>query len=431
LWEWDQIKNELGEPDIGNAITLQQLNQFSENGRKATEWGTAMVRATYMPVIESYRDFEPLASGFYDDRVRSSVLLNLGNTVSRLGDEFSFHAGLSNNVLDIKNQSSIHGLNPGFTKGELVVVTGSADRVEVSEDKIYVFSNPPSNLKPVAGIATVSEGNMVSHIQLLARNLGIPNAILSAKNLDDLKKYNGQEVFYAVSNKGTVIIKPVNKMNAEERKLFEKKKRSEEKISVPVYKLELYKTALVNLNSINATFSGRVSGPKAANLGQLKQMFPEHVVNGIVLPFAVFRQHMNQTIPGTNTNYWAMMIGIFDHAECLRCSNVEEKEIEAYILHGLDSLRTLIKKMPLLPAFRNELQQKFNEVFGQPLGKVPVFVRSDTNMEDLKDFTGAGLNLTVFNVVDPEKIFQAIKDVWASPYSERSYKWRQYYLNDP
>jgi len=52
-------------------------------------------------------------------------------------------------------------------------------------------------------------------------------------------------------------------------------------------------------------------------------------------------------------------------------------------------------------------------------------------MEDLKDFTGAGLNLTVFNVVDPGKIFQAIKDVWASPYSERSYKWRQYYLNDP
>lgn len=431
LWEWDQIKNELGQSRVGERFTLQQLNQFAENGNKVTQWGTAMVRATYMPVIEVFREFEPLASGFYDDRVRSSVLLNLGNAVSRLGDEFSTRAKFSNDVMDIHNQSSIHGLNPGFTKGELVVVTGSPDQVAISADKIYVFSNPPSNLKPVAGIVTVSEGNTVSHIQLLARNLGIPNAVISRKNMDDLQKYNGQEVFYAVSNKGTVIIKPVQKMNDDERKLFEKKKRSEEKISVPLSKMQLYQASLLNLNSINASYSGKVSGPKAANLGQLKQMFPENVVNGIVLPFGVFRQHMNQSIPGLNTNYWAMMIGIFDHAECLRCSNVGEPEIEAYILHGLDSLSTLIKKMPLLPSFRNELEQKFREIFGQPLGKVPVFVRSDTNMEDLRDFTGAGLNLTVFNVVDPQKIFQAIKDVWASPYSERSYKWRQYYLNDP
>jgi hypothetical protein len=311
------------------------------------------------------------------------------------------------------------------------VVTGSSDQLEISAEKIYVFSNPPSNLKPVAGIATVSEGNTVSHIQLLPGTWAYPNAVISRKNMDDLKKYNGQEVFYAVSNKGTVIMKPVDKMNDDERKLFEKKKRSEDKITVPLSKMQLYQPSLLNLNSINASYSGKVSGPKAANLGQLKQMFPENVVNGIVLPFAVFRQHMNQTIPGHNTSYWAMMIGIFDHAECLRCSNVSEREIETYILHGLDSLSTQIKKMPLLPSFRNELQQKFQDIFGQPLGKVPVFVRSDTNMEDLRDFTGAGLNLTVFNVVDPQKIFQAIKDVWASPYSERSYKWRQYYLNDP
>ena len=65
------------------------------------------------------------------------------------------------------------------------------------------------------------------------------------------------------------------------------------------------------------------------------------------------------------------------------------------------------------------------------MGEIPVFLRSDTNMEDLKDFTGAGLNLTLFNVVDKEKIIQGIKDVWASPYTERSFKWRQKYLLNP
>jgi phosphoenolpyruvate synthase/pyruvate phosphate dikinase len=52
-------------------------------------------------------------------------------------------------------------------------------------------------------------------------------------------------------------------------------------------------------------------------------------------------------------------------------------------------------------------------------------------MEDLKDFSGAGLNLTLFNVLDANKILQGIKDVWASPYTERSYKWRQRYLLNP
>ncbi|HUR30821.1 MAG TPA: PEP/pyruvate-binding domain-containing protein, partial [Saprospiraceae bacterium] len=431
LWEWDNIKNDIPKWTVGDSITMRQFNNYSENGRRVAEWATGMVRSVYMPVIEEYRDFEPLATKFYDDRVRSSVLLFLGQTASRLGDEFAIKAGLANDVLGIKEQSSVHGLNPGYTLGELVVVQGSPDNVDISPDKIYIFNNPPSNLKPVAGIATVTEGNMVSHIQLLARNLGIPNAVVSKENMDDLKKFHGDEVFYAVSNKGTVIMKQKSKMSAEEKKLFEVKKRSEEKISVPVDKMVLHDPSLINMKTINATHSGKVSGPKAANLGQLKQMFPENVVDGIVLPFGVFRQHMNQTIPGQDLTYWAKMIGIFDHAECLRCSDVSEPEIERFVLLSLDTLRTLIKKMPLLSSFRTELQQQFESVFGKPLGKVPVFVRSDTNMEDLKDFTGAGLNLTVFNVVDPEKIYQGIKDVWASPYSERSYKWRQRYLNNP
>ena len=71
-----------------------------------------------------------------------------------------------------------------------MVVAGSPDDAEVSSDKIYIFQRPPSDLKPVVGIATVSEGNMVSHVQLLARNLGIPNAALSDDNLKNLIKYN-------------------------------------------------------------------------------------------------------------------------------------------------------------------------------------------------------------------------------------------------
>jgi len=87
--------------------------------------------------------------------------------------------------------------------------------------------------------------------------------------------------------------------------------------------------------------------------------------------------------------------------------------------------------MPLKEDFMNQLEIKFKSVLGSDFGKIPVFLRSDTNMEDLKEFTGAGLNLTLFNVLDKEKVLEGIKDVWASPYTERSFKWRQVYLLNP
>jgi phosphoenolpyruvate synthase/pyruvate phosphate dikinase len=70
------------------------------------------------------------------------------------------------------------------------------------------------------------------------------------------------------------------------------------------------------------------------------------------------------------------------------------------------------------------------ETFGAD-GSYGVFVRSDTNVEDLPGFTGAGLNLTVPNVVGFENVLAAINRVWASPFTERAYQWRQAYMDSP
>ena len=87
--------------------------------------------------------------------------------------------------------------------------------------------------------------------------------------------------------------------------------------------------------------------------------------------------------------------------------------------------------MPFLPEFEADLKAQFRNILGKEIGSLPVFLRSDTNMEDLKDFTGAGLNLTLFNVVDVDKIFKGIREVWASPYSERRFRWRQSFWRFP
>jgi hypothetical protein len=60
-----------------------------------------------------------------------------------------------------------------------------------------------------------------------------------------------------------------------------------------------------------------------------------------------------------------------------------------------------------------------------------VFVRSDTNVEDLAGFTGAGLNLTLPNVVGVDNVIDAIPKVWASPFTARAFAWRQSHMSQP
>ncbi|MEQ8581585.1 MAG: PEP/pyruvate-binding domain-containing protein [Marinoscillum sp.] len=430
IWEWETVASKLT-LDQEDEVTLKVLGDYLDHLRRSVEWSAGMFRANYQDVVKRYGAFEPLANGFIDDRVRASCLLQLGSSVSLLGDFFADQAGFSNQLLGIKNQSAARGLNPGYAMGELVVTTQSPEEIEVSGDKIYVFNRPPADLKPVAGIATVTEGNMVSHVQLLARNLGIPNAVLSMENLTALLPYNGEKVFYAVSNKGTVLMKLAAEMTPVEKALFTKKVRNEEKISVPVEMMELDDARILNLRDVNASNSGIICGPKAANLGQLKQLFPDHVVNGIVIPFAIFKQHFDQAMPGQGVSYWEYLKATFEVAEQMSIAGSTDGEVEKYVMGRLEALQAAIRQIKLMPEFEAALNAKFKEAFGVALGKVPVFIRSDTNMEDLKDFTGAGLNLTLFNVLDAQKILQGIKDVWASPYTERSYKWRQKYLLNP
>ena len=160
-------------------------------------------------------------------------------------------------------------------------------------------------------------------------------------------------------------------------------------------------------------------------------MFPDKVVEGLVIPFGIFRDHMNLPMPGQGKSYWQFLTDMFASAEAKRQAGTPESQVEAFQLAQLATLRDAINAMQLKPQFVSELRSSFSKIFGSPIGQTPVFLRSDTNMEDLKEFTGAGLNLTLFNVVQEQQILDGIKKVWASPYTERSFKWRQAYLSNP
>ena len=430
-WEYNAIESKFSAALSNTNLSISQLNELLTTSRSVVEWSVSMVKANYQEEVDRYTTFEPLSYAFIDDRVRSSVALSLGETVSELGAYISHISNIKNEIMTIDNQSAVRGLNPGYAFGELVVVDGNPDAVEVNTNKIYIFEKPPHDLKPVAGIMTVSEGNLVSHVQLLARNLGIPNAALSDANLKELKKYSGKNVFYAVSNQGNVILKKEDDMSAIEKDLFAKKERNKNVIAVPVDQIKLDVSKVVNMRDVDASDSGKLCGPKAANLGELKKRFPNNVVEGLIIPFGIFRTHMDQQMPEQNMSYWQYLNDTFKKAKTMRSENMSENVVEDFQLKALDLLNKAIINMPLETTFVTDLKSSFKTTFGNVIGSVPVFLRSDTNMEDLKEFTGAGLNLTLFNIKDEDAIVNGIKRVWASAYTERSFKWRQKYLSNP
>lgn len=428
-WEYQQLLDEERDLDA-TVISTSELKAIVSGFQRAVEWSASLVNATYAEPVATFAAFEPLATGFVDDRIRSTVLLPFGDVTSQLSARHAQHVGLVNETMGL-GASAARGLNPGVALGTLEVITGEVEHIDFRTDRIYVMERTPAELKPVGGIATVTEGNLVSHVQLLARNLGIPNAVFPQDLVTNLTRFSGQRVFFAVSPGGRVRLKPADQMTAEERLLVEQRKREETLVRVPTDRLDLEEKRLLSLFDLRATDSGRVCGPKAANLGQLSALFPGRVAPGFIVPFGMFREHMDQTMPNSDRSYWQELRLIFARAAEKKNAGAKPDDIDTSVLAELAELRAAIETMPLKPDFVSMLNQRFTEEFGLGIGKVPIFVRSDTNMEDLKDFTGAGLNLTVPNVVTVSDIHDGIRRVWASPFRERGYRWRQKYLLNP
>jgi len=190
-------------------------------------------------------------------------------------------------------------------------------------------------------------------------------------------------------------------------------------------KLDLSRASLVPLAQLRAEDSGRISGPKGANLGQLRAAFGSAVPDGFVIPFGVFRKVLDQPTSPGGPSAWDWMRESYDAIAATPEGPARDREAYRF----LERLRSWIARVDPGPAFREELRAALDGL-GQD-GYFGVFVRSDTNVEDLPGFTGAGLNLTVPNVVGYDQVLAALHEVWASPFTDRSYGWRQDHMEDP
>ncbi len=401
------------------------LRDLSYLGR-TPGWGTQTLRMHFFDSMEKLAQIEPLAMLFIQDQLRGSPLLFFSKVLDGLSRDANRMASVKHRLFDKNVGVGFTALNPGLARGTLHIEPDMDDLEYFEPDGIYMLPETVSDLPPVAGILTAGEGNPLSHIQLLARNLGIPNVTVDASLIPELSKHNGEQVVMAVSKSGLV---EISSWDQRWQEIFKDADASNRVIIKPdLEKLDLTVKDLVQLDDLRAVDSGRIVGPKAAKLGELRAHYPGHVSRGVAIPFGIFRlEAFEQDYAGGEGTVFDWMVQNYQELASIPADSPEHAE-KAELFRA--ELYDIIINTRLSPGFQERLRAALEETFGSenPPG---VFVRSDTNVEDLAGFTGAGLNLTLPNVVSFENLLQGITEVWASPFTARAFAWRQSHMTQP
>ena len=410
-------------PKSGNPSLAEYRTELRYLAR-VTEWADRWMAFNFGTTVNQWAAIESEAHLYTQDRLRGSPLLVYGAIIDSLSLDANQLAGIEHDLFGKAVGSGLRALNPGLAEGTL----RSGDQKEKSVDSggIYVLPETTADLPAVSGILTRGEGSSLSHVQLLARNLGIPNVVVGEEHMAVVNDHLGDQVVLAVSPGGIVQLED---WGPKWQKYFgsgEEENTEGLVISPDLNKLDLTVDRLVTLSSLRATDSGKLSGPKGANLGELKHTFGDAVPNGFVIPFGIFRKLLDKPLEPGGPSVWDWMKERYDTIAAEKNAQKKQKMVADF----LGRLRNWILVVDPGAKFKEDLKKQLNASFG-PNGTYGVFVRSDTNVEDLPGFTGAGLNLTVPNVVGYQNILKAIHDVWASPFDERAYGWRQSHMDKP
>jgi rifampicin phosphotransferase len=302
---------------------------------------------------------------------------------------------------DLASNQSYQPLNLGANVGQLRILDRLTPETVIDRNQIIIFKEVPIQLTPLSGIITTQPASPLSHVNLLAKSWGIPNARIA--NADKLfKELEGKYVRLEVNDNEYKLL-PANAREVEARNR-EFIKRSD--LVTPTADIVYEKlTDLQNQRKLDA----KRFGAKAANLGEIiNARNPKIVVpKGFSIPFTHYKTFLT-----------------VNKLEDRIADAVEEDRFvhdPVYRRKRLAEIRQWIQQGKLEVGFKKMLEGK---AFDLGLSK-GLFVRSSTNAEDLPNFSGAGLYTTVPNVRNYEQLYEAVKTVWASIWNYEAYEARE------
>ncbi len=302
---------------------------------------------------------------------------------------------------DIAREQEYQALNLARGIGRIHIIEKLDDHVEIGFNEILILNEVPVSLPKVAGIITTKPSTPLSHINLLARSWGVPNAYV--KNAQELfKAYDGHFIILeTLQDKYTV--KP-----ADNKALDEYQKRLLERKALMTPRFDLTVNRLASLSEQRKSDIIAYGG-KSANLGEVMKAHLRGVTvpNGFGIPFYYYDQFIKEN-KLEDAIYEMMADQKFVHDP-------------AYRRERLAEMRARFQAGKVNYGLRAEVIRRLKTEYA---GK-GVFVRSSSNSEDLPNFSGAGLYNTVPNVKEPEQVIEAIKTVWASLWNFEAYEVRE------
>jgi hypothetical protein len=302
---------------------------------------------------------------------------------------------------EIAKEQAYQALNMARGLGRIHIISKLDEHVEIGFNEILVLNEVPIQLPPVAGVITSQPSTPLSHINLLAKGWGVPNAYI--KNATELlKQYDGWWVAFETKRDNYSI----KRADLDELKQYQQ--RLAQRLDVMKPHSDLAEKRIAGLRQQRRK-SSIAYGGKSANLGEvMNSRLPGIVVpDGFSLPFFYYDQFIKEN------NLQSVLYEMMGDKRFVHDP--------AYRRERLAAMREKIQRGRLNESLRAEVTRRAELQFP---GK-GLFVRSSSNVEDLPNFSGAGLYSTVPNVRGADQLTEAIKTVWASLWNFEAYEARE------
>ncbi|MDG1892800.1 MAG: PEP/pyruvate-binding domain-containing protein [Verrucomicrobiota bacterium] len=327
----------------------------------------------------------------------------------------------------------------GWTMGRLVYVPGNAiagafRSGTLRHEDVLLTDHVPPEIPRVAGLITLHPSTPNAHVAILAKNFGIPFYYESSEATRNyLMTLLGREVMVRTSagwginqsSNASAMLTPLE----EDLPSAFRKAIAQLKIPSPLqFKPRVTSGALtLSVASLNPTDIDKVGG-KAAHFSFLSDTLPDNVPDpAIAITFDLWDAFLAQK-----------SLGGMSLRETIQAQLAEAHQsgLQADLSDALKSIRSRIRD----GVFTTEQRQAIINALSvfDPARKIRF--RSSTNLEDSRQFTGAGLYDSYSGCLldnldndtngpcacDPEKqeergVYRAIKKVYASLYNENAY----------
>lgn len=294
-----------------------------------------------------------------------------------------------------KNQEYL-ALNTGSAVGRIHIIDKLDDTVEIGDNEILVLKELPINLPPVRGIIIAKPSSPLSHINILAKGWNIPNVYI--KDADKLLREYDTFVYRLDADLTDYKLVPAS---------LDELKTSFISPDQQVPPADLKTTKLLGLKEMRKKDS-IAYGAKSANLGEMlnSKLTSITVPDGFSIPYHWYDKFMK------DNKLNDIIEELMDTNEFVHNPRIRRQKLEEF--------RRSIQNGTFDPELRKEVISKWKT----QLGGKPVFVRSSSNSEDLPNFSGAGLYSSVANVIEEDKLIEAVKKVWSSLWNFQGYEAR-------